>query len=230
MDKCFNGLSTINVELTSRCNKECWCCGRRKIDKEYPEIAMNYGDMDIKLVKKISQQLPPRIVVQLHNNGEPTLYPNLSQALSFFKNQFRHFDTNGKLIVEKSDEIIGNLDTMTISVIENDPCSDEQYELTKQFLDIRGKQKPNLIYRLLGKVDKSERWYKLPGIVASRILHHPLGSFKYEKRPTIPEIGIYGELYDLYYHYKCYIDVVNNIEVCSHKTVDKIIYIFDLNA
>jgi len=45
MNKCFNGLTTVNVELTTMCNKNCWMCGRRKIDKEYPEIAMEYGDM-----------------------------------------------------------------------------------------------------------------------------------------------------------------------------------------
>jgi len=190
MKKCFNGLTVVNGELTSRCNKSCWCCGRRKIDSDYPEIAMNYGDMDIQLVEKIAKQLPTGIVVQLHDNGEPTLYPQLENALSFFNKHIKHFDTNGKLIVKKADEIIGKLDTMTISVIENDPESDEQYEMTKQFLDLKENKKPNLIFRLLGNVEKKERWYKLPGIVATRILHHPLGSFKYKKTPTIPEIGI----------------------------------------
>lgn len=41
----LNGLGTINIELTSRCNKNCWMCGRRKVDREYPELALNYGDM-----------------------------------------------------------------------------------------------------------------------------------------------------------------------------------------
>ena len=62
--KGFNGLTTVNVELTSRCNKNCWMCGRRKIDREYPEIALKYGDMDFELVKKIAKQLPAGIVVQ----------------------------------------------------------------------------------------------------------------------------------------------------------------------
>jgi len=35
-----------------------------------------------------------------------------------------------------------------------------------------------------------ERWKKMPGIVATRVLHNPLGSFQYQKKPTIPEIGI----------------------------------------
>ena len=189
----FNGLSTVNVELTSRCNKNCWMCGRRKTDREYPEIAMNYGDMDFDLVKKIAAQLPEKIVVQLHNNGEGLLYPRFGEAAKLFHRQIRCLDTNGKLIVEKADEIIGNLDTLTISVIENDPDAEEQYENVKKFLEIKGNKKPNLIYRCLGKVDK-ERWEKLPGIVVTRILHNPLGSFQYQKSPTIPEIGICLEM------------------------------------
>jgi len=188
MQKCFNGLTTVNVEITSRCNKKCWMCGRRKIERDFPEL-VDWGDMSFDLAKSIAKQLPPGIVVQLHNNGEPTLYPRLGEVISLFEKQIKHFDTNGKLIVEKADEIIGNLDTMTISVIEDDPEADEQYERVIQFLDLRGKRKPNLIYRCLGNVDL-ERYKKLPGIIATRILHSPMGSFKYVKNPTVPEIGI----------------------------------------
>jgi len=193
MTSYFNGLYCIHLELTSRCNKNCWMCGRRKIDREYPEIAMNYGDMDFELVKKIAEQLPEGIVVQFHNNGEPLLYPRFGEAVGLFGNQIKCVDTNAKLIVEKADEIIDNLDTITISVIEKDPDGDEQYELVKRFLEIKGRRKPHMIYRCLGGVDV-ERWEKLDGIIAARILHNPLGSFKYQKRPTVPEIGICVEI------------------------------------
>ena len=189
----FNGLSCINLELTSRCNKNCWMCGRRKIDKEYPEIAINYGDMDFEMVKKIACQLPEGIVVQFHNNGEPLLYQQFGEAVSLFKSQIKCLDTNAKLIVDKADEIVDNLDTITISVFENDPEGDNQYDLVKKFLDIRGSRKPNIIYRCLGDVN-TERWKKLDGIIATRILHNPLGSFNYSKNPTVPEIGICLEI------------------------------------
>ncbi len=193
MNRFFCGLSCIHLELTSRCNKNCWMCGRRKIDKEHPEIAMNYGDMDFELVKMISEQLPEGIVVQFHNNGEPLLYPRFGEAVNLFANQIKCVDTNAKLIVEKADEIIGNLDTITISVFERDPEEDEQYELVKTFLRMKGKRKPNIIYRCLGDVE-TERWRVLDGIVATRIMHNPLGSFNYTKEPTVPEIGICLEI------------------------------------
>lgn len=189
----FNGLYCVHIELTSRCNKECWMCGRRKIDREHPEIVMNYGNMDFNLVKKIAEQLPEGIVVQFHNNGEPLLYPRFGEAVRLFKNQIKCMNTNAKLIVEKADEIIDNLDTLTISVIENDPDGNEQYELVREFLKIKGERRPYIIYRCLGDVD-TRRWEKLDGIIATRILHNPMGSFKYQKRPTIPEIGICLEI------------------------------------
>jgi MoaA/NifB/PqqE/SkfB family radical SAM enzyme len=165
-------------------------CGRRRRDREYPELAANYGDMDFALVEKIAAQLPPNIVVQLHNNGEPTLYPRLKDAIRLFPNQVTSFDTNGKLLVEKADEIIGHLDTMAISVIEKDPEADEQFESISKFLEIKKRQRPHTVLRLNGNVD-SARYEKLGLVIARRILHSPAGSFDYKKmNPTVPEIGI----------------------------------------
>ena len=189
MAKGFNRLTTVNVELTSRCNKNCWMCGRRKIEREYPEIATRYGDMNFELAKSIANQLPEEIVVQLHNNGESLLYPRFGDAVKLFTKQIKCLDTNGKLIVEKADEIIDNLDTLTISVFENDNEADEQYELIKEFLKVKGKRKPFIIIRVLGDVDL-ERYKKFGVLIATRVLHSPLGSFKYRKNPTVPEIGI----------------------------------------
>lgn len=187
--KCFNGLTTVNVELTNRCNKDCWMCGRRKVDRDYPEIALNYGDMDFKLVESIAEQLPSDIVVQLHNNGDPLLYPRFAVAASLFRRQIRCMDTNGKLLLEKAHEIIDNLDTLTISTFENDKDSDEQFNLIEEFLKTKGNRKPNVIIRCLGNVNV-ERYKKFGCIIAKRVLHSPMGSYSYKKNPTIPEIGI----------------------------------------
>ncbi len=186
----LGGLANVNVELTSRCNKNCWMCGRRKVERDYPKLAMDYGDMEFALVEKIAAQLPPHVVVQLHNNGEALLYPRFGEALALFRNQITNIVTNGKLIVEKADEIIGRLDTMAISVIENDPEADEQYELIERFLSRKGDQKPYVVLRLNGNVDPA-RYERLGLRLVTRILHSAMGSFNYARRdPTIPEIGI----------------------------------------
>jgi len=169
-------------------------CGRRKIDKEYPEVVTNYGDMDFELLKKIAAQIPEGIVVQFHNNGDPFLYSRLGDAIRLFMNQIKCLDTNGKLLVRKADEVIDNLDTLTVSVIENDPEADEQYEIVKKFLAIKGDKKPFMVYRLLGQVKNSELWENLGGIIARRIVHSPLGSFQYTLKPTVPEIGMCVEI------------------------------------
>jgi len=189
MDKCFNGLTTVNVELTSRCNKNCWMCGRRKIEREHPELTMEYGDMEFKLVQSIADQLPEGIVVQFHDNGEPLLYPRFKEAVKLFDRQIKCMDTNAKLIVKKADEIIDSLDTLTVSTFENDEEQEEQYKLVKEFLKIKGGRKPNLVIRCLGNVD-SDKYKELGCIMATRILHSPMGSFQYKKNPAVPEIGI----------------------------------------
>ncbi|MFA5117975.1 MAG: radical SAM/SPASM domain-containing protein [Candidatus Omnitrophota bacterium] len=184
------GLSCINVELTSRCNKKCWICGRRKVDKDHPELALSYGDMDFALLRKISQQVPPDIVVQFHRDGEALLYPRFGEAVGLFKKQITNIVTNGKLIVEKASEIIGNLDTLSISVFEDDEEAQDQFALIKEFLKLKGDRKPFTTLRLIGNVSP-ERYAGLGALIIKRVLHAPLGSFNYRKKdPTIPEVGI----------------------------------------
>lgn len=186
----LNGLANINIELTSRCNKNCWMCGRRKIERDYPELALDYGDMDLALVEDLARQLPPNIVVQLHNNGEALLYPRFGDALQLFTNQITNIVSNGKLLVEKADEIVGRLDTLAVSVIENDPEAEAQYEILETFLKIKGDRRPYTVLRINGAVDTG-RYEGLNLMMVKRVLHSPLGSFNYKQaNPTIPEIGI----------------------------------------
>lgn len=186
---CLSGLSNINIELTNRCNKNCWMCGRRKVERDFSELALNYGDMQFSLVEKIARQLPNNIMVQLHNNGEALLYPRFGEAAKLFKNQITNIVTNGKLLVEKSEDIIDNLDTLAISVFEKDDEAGEQYEIIKDFLKIKGNRKPFTIFRLNGDV-KGEKYKKL-GIIARRVIHSQMGSFNYQKKqPMVPEVGI----------------------------------------
>ena len=185
----LDGLKNVNVELTNRCNKRCWMCGRRKVEEDSPELTLQYGDMDFGLVKKIAAQLPTNIVVQLHNNGETLLYPRFGEAVKLFHAQITNIVTNGKLIIEKAEEIIDSLDTMAISVFENDEEAEEQYTIIKEFFKLKGDRKPYTLFRLNGEVDGAR--YEQFGLIARRVLHSPMGSYHYQKKsPTIPEIGM----------------------------------------
>lgn len=183
--KGFNGLTNVNIELTNRCNKNCWMCGRRKVERDYPELVLDYGDMDFDLLEKISREVPERIVVQLHNNGEPLLYPRFGEAAKLFKNNITNIVTNGKLLLEKKDEIIDNLDTLSVSVFEDDTEADEQYSIIEEFLSLKGDKRPFTTLRLIGNVDRS-RYEKLGSQIITRTLHKQMGSFGYRKEPTIP--------------------------------------------
>jgi len=146
------------------------------------------GDMDYELVKSISLQTPGGVVVQFHDNGEPLLYDRLGDVWGLFANQIKCFDTNGKLLLEKADEIIGKVETIAVSVFEGDVEADRQHKILKEFLKIKGDRKPNVIVRCLGEVDK--RFMELGCLVCRRSFRSSTGNFDYTKKPNIPEIGI----------------------------------------
>lgn len=205
----LNALTTINIELTSRCNKACWMCGRRKVDREYPALALDYGDMDFALLQKIAPQIPKDIVVQFHRDGDALMYPRFGEAVSLFPNNIRNIVTNGKLLVEKADEIIGNLESLSVSIFEKDIEAQEQYAVIEEFLALKKERKPFVTLRLIGDVDKKP-YEKFGQMFVRRVLHAPMGSFGYVKRsPTIPEIGM---CWDFLGH-PC-IDRKGNVSIC----------------
>ena len=206
----LSGLMSINVELTSRCNKGdgtpgngCWMCGRKKLEREHPELC-DWGDMPLDLVKEIARQTPSGVTVQLHNNGEPLLYPDLLPAIQAFSHCLTGFDTNGKLAVEKAAEIfLSGLNTLTFSVIQDDPEGDDQIAIMDEFLYMRqcDAQSHSLtpalvVFRLLGEID-AERINAIQAlmaydgtIIARRALHAPDMSRNYSAPPVVPEMGI----------------------------------------
>lgn len=205
----LNGLGTINIELTSRCNKNCWMCGRRKVDRDYPDLALSYGDMDFSLLEKIAPQIPGGITVQFHRDGDALMYPRFGDAVRLFPAHIRNIVTNGKLLVQKASEIIGNLETLSISIFENDEESEEQRELIAQFLDLKKDEKPFVTLRLIGNVNQKP-YEMFKQLFVRRVLHAPMGSFNYVKRaPAIPEIGICWD----FLHHPC-IDRKGNVSIC----------------
>lgn len=173
----------LHLELTSRCQKDCPMCGRRKMEREHPELC-DWGDMPMEMVYTIAEQVPAGTVVQLHNNGEPLMYHSLGMALMAFPHCIKQLNTNGILLVEKA-EALGELDVLTISVIDSDPA---QAKEVQTFEAIKG-DRPRMIYRLLGDVNLRP-WMDMPGQVVTRTLHLPEGSRCYQKPVTIPEHGV----------------------------------------
>ena len=195
----LNGLTTINIELTSRCNKLCHICGRRLKDKELSSKNMNpvqYGDIEFSLLEIISFQVPNDLVIALHNNGEPLMYPFLKEAIELFKKRkcITNLVTNGKLLIKKFDDIVDNLDTISISVFENDVEQEDQYKIIEEFITKKGDRKPFTTLRLIGNIS-DEKYKKFGCLIIRRLLHSPKGSFDYisnqvKRQPTIPETGI----------------------------------------
>ena len=182
----LSGLSIINCELTSHCNKtSCWMCSRRTA---LPDTI--YGDMDFDLLISIKSQLPEGIVIQFHGNGEPLLYPLFAEAMSWFPKQIKCVTTNGKLLVARASEIISYVDTLSISVFDGDSEAQEQLDIVKEFLAIKKDRKPFTNIKIIGNVDGTP--YKdlcIPLIY--RQLHQENSSWIYStKASVIPEIGI----------------------------------------
>jgi MoaA/NifB/PqqE/SkfB family radical SAM enzyme len=171
-------------------------CGRRKIDRDYPELKLEYGFMPFELLEKISKEIPPGIIVQFHNNGEPLMYPRLKEALSLFKGQVKALNTNGILLMDRKDAIVDTLDTITISTFQDDPDGDRQLDILEEFIQYKGARKPNVIIRCLGDigVERRNRIDSYGLLVADRILHSPMGSFSYTKKTVVPEAGVCLEM------------------------------------
>jgi MoaA/NifB/PqqE/SkfB family radical SAM enzyme len=183
-------------------------CGRRQREKLYGP--QNYGSMELDLVKHIATEIPAGMSVQLHSNGEPTLYPSLGEAIGLFKHCLTSMVTNGLLILEKRSEIINRLDILSVSIIENEveEIKERQYDVLSDFLKIKGDRKPFTTLRFVGKVDESP-YKKFNLLHVRRTLHKPEGSVGYKKEPTIPEIGVCWDFLT-----RLAIDRFGNVSVC----------------
>ena len=187
----LNGLSQINVELTSMCDKHTLCgfCGHQ-------DDAINgavKGDISYRLLTRIERQLSRGIVVQMHRDGEPTAYPLLKEALLLFRRYITSIVTHGENLIKKADQIIGHCTSLTVSVFNGDPDIDLQIANVKQFLELKGQQPPMVNIKIVGTMPpEREARYAAFGVpIIRRLLHVPDGNYKYIKRtPTVPEHGI----------------------------------------
>jgi len=191
------GISTINIELTSRCNKKCPMCGRRQLEKQDPEYEQTLGDMDFDLFQHIAAQIPAGTVVQLHWNGEPTLYEKLYNATLFLRKRRAYvcMDTNGLLIGELCRELVW-FHSITVSVIQGDTTENYDRQIHQLALCVASiflndvETKINI--RALGTIPiYFHTFAKRHGIdIIQRIFHAPEMSHSYTKKVTMPEIGV----------------------------------------
>lgn len=203
----LNGLSQINIELTSRCDKACSFCGHQN-----PDInkKLEYGDMDFYLLREIRDQLPRGIVVQFHRDGEPLIYERLDEALFLFSRFITSIVTNGKKLVQKADQIILNCTSLTVSAFRGDPDGPEQLRILTEFLKLKDECPPLVMVKWVGDGVNPE-YEKLGVPIIRRLIHVPDGNYKYaHKDPTIPEIGI---CLDFLHHPS--IDWKGNLYVCN---------------
>lgn len=222
----LNGLSQVNIELCSACDKKHLCpmCGHQN-----PKVnpALEYGQMDWYLLRQIRDELPRGIVVQFHRDGEPTAYRDLGKALTAYRDFITSIVTHGGNLVKKADEIIDNCTTLTVSAFNGDKDGPEQVEILKEFLDIKGDRPPIVNVKIVGKMPYDvEQEYVACGVpIIRRVVHVPKGDTRYGSRqPTVPEIGV---CLDFLHHPS--IDWRGRLFVCNRLDTDNRGYLGDLN-
>ena len=184
------GLSQINIELSSRCDKStlCFFCGHQD-RKTNPNL--KFGDMDFVLLQNIAGQVPLPIVISFHRDGDPLVYPRLGDALRLFRASPTSIVTHGEALNRRADEIIDNCTTVTVSVIPNDPDRDLQLESIAGFLAKKGARRPMVQLKCVGRVENLEPYEKLGVPITNRALHSKKGNWNYHKiEPIVPEIRV----------------------------------------
>ena len=207
----MTSLCQVNIELSSRCQKNCGFCGRRQYDRIHGEG--NYGDIEWATLKTIEKQLPNDIIIATHWNGESMLFPRYGAAIKLLKkrNRFIYTVTNGQHLIEKASEIIGNLDGLSVSIVENDPkdISEKQYEILREFMTMKGYKKPYTTVRFVGNIQDEDKYVRLGMLPVRRTVHLPEGSIGYRNPPMVPEHGLCRDLIQT-----LAIDRFGNISVC----------------
>lgn len=165
---------------------------------EAPDQVRQWGFMDMDLIRYLSVNLPPRIVLSLHGRGEPLLFPELATALDLLAQDDRvlHFDSNVKLLMEKLDDVIGRLDVLTVSLLEGNSMKEqeEQLRIVRRFILAKREHKPRIIIRATGEIPELEAWVDLKLPIVTRPLHKREGRSGYKRKPVIPEFGICLEM------------------------------------
>lgn len=186
----LTGLSQLNIELSSRCDRATLCgfCGHQD-RKTNPHL--KFGDINFDLLRRIRNQVEPPTVISFHRDGDPLVYPLLREALSLFLEFPTSIVTHGEALGSRADEIIGRATTVTVSVIPNDRDRELQLASIRSFLDQKGDLPPVLQLKFVGAIENPKPYEELGARIINRALHAKRGNWNYAKViPIAPECGI----------------------------------------
>lgn len=160
----------VTIEITNRCNLQCFMCPRNK-------VKMEIGDMEVSLFKKIIDEIANFLPVCLvpFFRGEPLLHPRFLEMLSYAKQlglKPIQIATNAYFLNQDISEKIfdSGIDFISFSIDTNMP---EIYRKIRQNSDYE-KVKSNIIYFLELKRKKG---LTLPEIQISAVKTEKNASF-----------------------------------------------------
>lgn len=172
-------INWLTIELTNDCQKSCHFCGRAKARKE----GLRTGNLSMEIFDLIISQFKGSLI-QFHRDGEPLLYPALSEIGEKCKPFITNIVTNGRDLLKRVDDL-KDFTTITVSVYEDDK---EQFEQIKGFKEKT--ETPRLLVKYLGNYTNPE--FENMGITTlRRTIHAPKGDVNYQgNKPPVPEFGI----------------------------------------
>lgn len=193
----LNGLTQLNVELTSRCDRHTLCafCGHQD-----PAIhpTLRFGDMEMTMVYRLAMEvrdLQRSVVVQFHRDGDPLAVQDtfLQIALQYFQANIRSVVTHGEQLAVKGWALIDNCESVTVSIFRGDPDRDRQVASVRGFLALKGDKLPRVFLKIVGDMsdDDFAPYHDLALPVLRRLIHTPASNAKYARAlPAMPEHGL----------------------------------------
>jgi radical SAM protein with 4Fe4S-binding SPASM domain len=189
------GLTHINIELNSTCDKGTLCafCGHQD-----PAIhpTRRDGEMSKALLADLAADLEPlgkHLVVQFHRDGDPLAASTLGWALQVFSANTRSLVTHGEGLARRADEIIRHCEAVTVSIFRGDPDRDKQVAALTEFVKLRAHALPQVYLKVVGGMSDGDfECYAGLGLpVLSRRLHLPESNRRYTGGlPPMPEHGL----------------------------------------
>lgn len=193
----LGGLSQINIELTSRCDKYTLCgfCGHQN-----PAVhpTLKFGDLSETLLGRLASDLAPlgrSLVVQFHRDGDPLAAPPdlLENALYYLDAHIRSIVTHGERLGALAKRLIGHCETVCVSIFRGDPDRPLQVEALRLFLAQKGDRLPRVVLKVVGDMSHDDlQPYLVFGLpLLRRRLHVPVSNARYAGGlPAMPEHGL----------------------------------------